>query len=370
LGDRFGQRKRSFSVQRGCAERIVYETTQIAERNLLLFTLNVTCLCLRAELVSFGSLVLRSTILSLVRAVAVLIVAVLLTSCAAINLPPVTERPTNLALPGKIVWHDLITDTPEASQRFYAELFGWQYEEVGARYGLGDNINYTLIRNKGRIIGGMINENKLQRNEELSQWIVLMSVGDIEAAVAKVEAAGGLIYTPPTDFADRGWISVVADPQGAILALLQSNSGDPMDRKPRIGDFLWNEVWVNDVDAATNFYGHLAGYDSETQVLDDDLNYLILGSKTKPRIGLVRNPIPDIDPVWVTYIRVADPAAIVSRVEELGGRILVGVRDREVGGQVALIADPSGAAFAIQTWDPDKALAIDEIITTTQEAEE
>ena len=308
--------------------------------------------------------------MSLVRVFAALMVAVLLTACAAINLPPVSETPTNLQLSGKIVWYDLITDTPEASQRFYGELFGWQYEEVGGRYGLGDDINYTLIRHKGRLIGGMINENKLQRNEELSQWIVLMSVSNIQAAVVKVEAAGGVIYTPPTELAGRGWISVVADPQGAILALLESSTGDPMDRKPRVGDFLWTEVWVNNVDAATDFYGSLAGYDSETEVLDDDLNYRILGSKNKPRIGLVKNPIPEIDPVWVSYIRVADPAAIVARVEELGGRVLIDTRDREVGGQVALIADPSGAVVAIQTWDPNKSLTDYKAVTATEEAQE
>jgi len=307
--------------------------------------------------------------LSIVRAFAALVAAVLLTSCAAINLPPVSETPTNLELSGKIVWYDLITDTPAASQRFYAELFGWEYEEVGGRYGLGADINYTLIRHKGRLIGGMINENKLQRSEEISQWIVLMSVSNLQVAVTNLEVAGGIVYTPPTDLADRGWISVVADPQGAIFALLESNSGDPMDRKPRVGDFLWTEVWVNDVDAATDFYGRLAGYDSETKVFDDDLNYRILGSKNKPRIGLVKNPIPEIDPVWVSYIRVEDPSAILARVEELGGRILVDTRDREVGGQVALIADPSGAAIAIQTWDPGMASAIDEIVITTEDEE-
>jgi hypothetical protein len=53
---------------------------------------------------------------------------------------------------------------------------------------------------------------------------------------------------------------------------------------------------------------------------------------------------------------VADAAeleAIVARVEDLGGSLLLAPQDRAIGGRVALIADPSGAGVAIQTW-PDK----------------
>jgi uncharacterized protein len=279
-----------------------------------------------------------------------------LSACTSINLPSVTDRPTNLSLSGKIVWHDLISDTPEASERFYSELFGWEFESVGKAFGLGDDINYSLIRHNGRLIGGMVNENKLQRREEISQWMTLMSVNDIDAAIVKLEAAGGLVFTPATELADRGWLAVVSDPQGAIFALVQTNSGDPVDRTPRVGDFLWSEVWTNDVDAATNFYGDLASYDKETTILDDDFTYRMLGSENRPRIGLVKNPMPEMDPVWVSYIRVADPAPILERVEELGGTIILDTRERDVGGKVALITGPSGAGIALQTWNPENAI--------------
>ncbi len=284
--------------------------------------------------------------------------ALSLSACTTINLPSVTDRPTNLSLSGKIVWHDLISDTPEASERFYSELFGWEFEPVGKKFGLGDDINYSIIRHKGRLIGGMVNENKLQRSEEISQWIPLMSVSDIHAAIVRLEADGGVVFTPATELADRGWLAVVSDPQGAIFALVQTNSGDPVDRKPKIGDFLWSEVWTNNVDSATDFYGNLAGYNKETTILDDDFTYRMLGSENRPRIGLVKNPLPELDPVWVSYIRVEDPAPILERVEELGGTIILDTRERDVGGKVALITGPSGAGIALQTWDPENAIII------------
>ena len=56
--------------------------------------------------------------------------------------------------------------------------------------------------------------------------------------------------------------------------------------------------------------------------------------------------------MWTPYLRVADPGAIVARVEELGGRVVLEPVERAPGVMVALIIDPSGAGVAIQTWSP------------------
>lgn len=86
-------------------------------------------------------------------------------------LPSVTDSKTTLALPGKVVWHDLITHTPEESRLFYETLFGWEFEELGWDIYRLRNINYTLIRHNGQLIGGMVDANQLGRPnpEKLSQ---------------------------------------------------------------------------------------------------------------------------------------------------------------------------------------------------------
>ena len=61
-------------------------------------------------------------------------------------------------------------------------------------------------------------------------------------------------------------------------------------------------------------------------------------------------PFEDVRPVWVNYVRVEDPGAITSRVAGLGGKVLVEAQERRIGGVVALVADPSGAGVAVQTW--------------------
>lgn len=288
--------------------------------------------------------------------VAVLSGFALLLGCATWqpNLPSITDEPTDNRIPGKVIWHDLITDVPAESRRFYEELFGWEFQSVGTTLGIGDDDTYSLIRNNGRLIGGMIDANQLRNAEnDIAQWVTVMSVADVDRAAADFESRGGHVYTAPTDLASRGRIAVVADAQGAILALLQARDGDPLDRDPEMNDFLWDELWTTDVEAATAFYRSIIDFEVEDYDEDDDEReeiYRMLKVGERPRVGILDNPFADVRPVWVNYLRVADPSAITARVESLGGRILIDAHPRDIGGEVAFIAGPSGAGIALQTW--------------------
>lgn len=281
-----------------------------------------------------------------------------LAGCSNMNLPAVTEKANNNQLEGKIIWHDLITDKPALTKKFYQTLFGWQFEELTLAGGLFGEINYTLIRHNGKLIGGMIDQTKLQVKKDISQWVVLMSVKDINKAVDEVKSSGGTVFSPATDLGDRGKIAIVADPQGALLGFLQTKQGDPEDGKVIAnGDFLWTELWTSNVDKATEFYQRIAEYDITDRTVEssktDDKNYRLLKTNNKPRVGILTNPVENLDPIWVSYIRVKDAKslnALVAMVESLKGEILLAPQDRALGGRVALIAGPSGAGIALQTW--------------------
>ena len=281
--------------------------------------------------------------------------AIGLAACAStqFDIPAISPPGKGEALPGKIVWHDLISDTPQQTREFYGELFGWEFDDlaiVGA--------NYALIRHRGRVIGGLVDQNRLPATADISQWVLALSVADAERAAATVEDAGGTVFTPPTSLGDRGIISVVADPQGAVLALLQTDGEDPADRSTRVGDgeFLWNEMWSSDADASVAFYQKLASFQMEeltAQGVSAPVDYHVLSSQGSPRMGIRQRPADDVPPVWISYLRVADEAALrdkVSRVPALGGEVLVPVTQRPGGGFLAVIAGPSGAGIALQTW--------------------
>ena len=279
-----------------------------------------------------------------------------LVACATtnINLPSITESPTGERFPGKIIWHDLLTNDPAASKRFYGELFGWEFESVGSFAGMGSDTAYTLIRHNGRLIGGMIDTVALNNRTDISQWVVVMSVEDVDAAAQGFTDNGGSVLTPPRDLQRRGRIAVVQDKAGALLALLQTKDGDPVDRQPELGDFLWNELWTVDVDGAAKFYSDAVGYETvdwDTDAIEETpANYRLLNHSDKSRAGILENPFDSLDPVWVSYIRVESPAAITAKVAALGGKVLIEAQPRALGGEVAFIAGPSEAGIALQTW--------------------
>lgn len=278
----------------------------------------------------------------------------LISACASlnVNLPSITDSPTGERLPGKIVWRDLLTNDPAASRQFYGELFGWEFESIGEASNLRSNSAYTLIRHNGRLIGGMVDTLALNGRDDISQWVVLMAVEDLDTRVAAVTASGGTIVAPPTDLQARGRLALIRDAEGALLGLLETRDGDPQDSEPEIGGFLWDELWTTDVQSAGAFYNEVAGLVPHTIETDQEIavGYSMLKAGDKPRVGVMHNPLDGLDPVWVSYLRVASPAAITARVESLGGRVIVDAQPRPLGGEVAFIAGPSGAGIALQTW--------------------
>ena len=290
----------------------------------------------------------------------VVALALVITACAStrFDIPPLAAPGEGSALPGKIVWHDLLTDTPDETMAFYGGLFGWTFEPLGV-----PGANYTLIRHRGRLIGGMVDQNRLATSADISQWVVVLSVADVARATQTLADAGGTVFTPPTSLGGRGIISVVADPQGAVLALLQTDGQDPSDTgaEAPVGGFLWDELWASDAADAAAFYQRLAAFDMQRLAAGSEqapVAYTVLSSQGIPRLGIRQRPADDLAPSWASYLRVADEAgleAVVARTEALGGKVLMPVTQRPRGGHVAVIAGPSGAGIALQTWPlPDQ----------------
>ena len=283
--------------------------------------------------------------------------ALLLAACAGaqFNVPPVTQAADGSRQPGRIIWHDLSSDAPEQSRKFYSELFQWQFEPL-------PGINYSLIRHRGDLIGGMVDQTRLPTSRDVSQWVALMSVDDVEAATRELRDAGGTVFTPPTSLGDRGRVAVVADAQGAVLALLETRDGDPPDSAdpPPPGRIFWNELWANDVAAASRFYRRLVPLEAESLDLGiEGVDYQVLTSGDRPRAGIRTNPVASAEPMWVGYLRVESEAAleaILARVESLGGQVLLPATSRPTGGKVAVITGPSGAGIALQTWEPGQGI--------------
>lgn len=275
----------------------------------------------------------------------------MVTACAGPQaiVPAITPNPTGIYHVGKFVWFDLLTNDVPGTKRFYGELFNWEFEGEPS-----DDSFYATIKKNGTLIGSVIYLKRTDEKVSESRWLSYLSVPDVDRAVDHVRNGGGVVLKEPRDFPDRGRIAIVRDPQGAILALLRAKGGDPPDSDLAIGEWMWNELWTTDVDAAITFYKTLAGFKHETIDLPMGETYRQLKLADRIRAGVVPIPWKDVKPNWLPYVAVSDISATLAHAKALGGKVLLEPDDTIRGDSVAVIADPSGAALAIQNLALDK----------------
>ena len=250
---------------------------------------------------------------------------------------PITDDPGDRRFQGKFIWNDLLTSNPLSVGKFYEQLFGWKIDYQG---------QYAVVRNKGKLIAGIL---KVEASDGVAKsgiWLPSVSVSNVDEAVSRVTANGGKVLNGPVDMQRRGRAVLIRDPQQAELVLLNSAAGDPADVEAQMGDWLWDEIWTDTPERIAEFYKIVLGYD-ETSSRD---NYDILMHKEKWRAGIRHIPADNKHKLWVPVVRVADPDAIVQRVEELGGVVWIAPDEAPSQGDTALISDTSGALLLIQRW--------------------
>ncbi|RLB68240.1 MAG: hypothetical protein DRH04_06980 [Deltaproteobacteria bacterium] len=280
------------------------------------------------------------------RFIAIFLLLLLLAGCATFSssprpgdlLQPVTTEATGIWHSGRIVWLDLITPDAAAAKKFYGGLFGWTFKTQD---------DYVVISNGKRRIGGIIEIKPEEKSLVEAQWLASMSVADIDAAAVWVEKQGGKILNGPVTMKQRGRGALISDPEGARLVILKARDGDPPERQPGIGDWLWLEDWTADLDQTVEFYRKLGGY--KKTIAGND--YVILVNEGKWRAGIRKVQEKVFSGIWVPAVRVEDAGRLIARVTALGGRVLLAPGQSPDNPDTALITDSSGALLILQPWD-------------------
>jgi predicted enzyme related to lactoylglutathione lyase len=249
---------------------------------------------------------------------------------------------------GCFVWFDLNTSEPAAAVDFYTQLVGW-----GTQKWEGGGMPYTMWANGDTPLGGV-----LQLPEEAKSagapphWIAYVAVPDVDATVGRVGELGGGVLHPPTDIPTVGRFAVIADPQGAVIAVFApAEPGPGRGGPPQVGEFSWHELATTDREAAFDFYHELFGWEKqEAMDMGEAGIYQIYGHGEKPLGGMFVKPaeMPG-PPAWLYYVKVADVDAAVAKVKELGGEVLNGPMEVPGGDRIAQCMDPQGAVFAIHS---------------------
>lgn len=262
------------------------------------------------------------------------------------RLPALNASPTDLYIPGKFVWFDLVTDDLAATQRFYGSVFGWGFRPVE-----GAPESYVAIENGGTAIGGAFFHKRRNGASHGARWIALMSVENIHYAVRYVGQNGGTVVVPPRTVAGRGTYALCRDPEGALFGLLTSETGDPEDAPVSPMDFFWMDLLARQPEKEAEFYRGLAGYEVSAEPLGTGGTRVMLASAGFARAGVVLLPPSVEKPGWLPYVLVEDVAAVLRKVAQEGGTVLLAPRAELLDGNLAVIADPRGGVLGIVKWE-------------------
>lgn len=133
----------------------------------------------------------------------------------AIITPQGEDRPhPEGSIPGRVVWHELLTTDPEAALRFYGDLFDWKETQAMAMPGAG---KYHIYGNGSRDLGGMFTPPAGYPRPP--HFLYYVHVSDLDAATERVQRSGGEVWMGPMAIPGGDRIVQGVDPQGAVFAL-------------------------------------------------------------------------------------------------------------------------------------------------------
>ena len=118
---------------------------------------------------------------------------------------------------GSIGWTDLTVDDAEEIRKFYSAVVGWKADPVDMG---GYNDFNMMTPASGEVVAGVCHA-KGGNTGLPTQWIMYVTVEDIEVSAEKCKQLGGKILTGPTGSAGKERTCVIQDPAGAVMALYQ-----------------------------------------------------------------------------------------------------------------------------------------------------
>jgi hypothetical protein len=260
------------------------------------------------------------------------------------ELPPLTTISGSPRLPGKFVWADLVTDDVQAARKFYAQLFGWTFWDMG---------NYAIAANQERPLCGMFQRPRPKDKPQAKpRWFGYISVASVKRAERAVTKAGGKTLAEPKKFPKRGEQAIFVDGEGAMFGVVKSSSGDPEDFRPEPGDWIWIQLMSRDARKAAEFYRNIAGYEIIENTSSNRVSDYVLASEGYARATVRSIPKENgqVEPTWLPFVRVKNVGDSVTQVTQLGGKVLAEPKPDFLEGKVAVVADPTGAAVGLLEW--------------------
>ncbi|MDQ3037242.1 MAG: VOC family protein [Myxococcota bacterium] len=123
------------------------------------------------------------------------------------------DAPDAPAVDGAFYWNELWTEDDAAALAFYEKALGYTHEAMD----MGPMGTYRVLEQSGSSRGGIM---KSPDPKAPPMWLPYVRVKDTDATAARAEKLGATVLAPPSDIPGIGRFAVLADPQGAAIAII------------------------------------------------------------------------------------------------------------------------------------------------------
>ena len=247
--------------------------------------------------------------------------------------------------PGTFCWAELVTTDAEAAKRFYCILLGWASQDDP----VDPDAVYTTLLNRAKTVAALYQRSAEQEARGvLPRWGSYVTVDDVDAVSARVEALGGEVMVEAFDVFDIGRMSVFQDPTGAMLSLWQPKKSAGAQLRDEPGALCWNELQTPDPEQARTFYTELFQWTTKKDKTGQR-PYTTFLSQDRPTAGLldVSARSGDTEAQWLPYFEVPSCSETAKLAATMGAEVLVSPTTIPDVGTYAVIRDPQEAVFGV-----------------------
>lgn len=249
---------------------------------------------------------------------------------------------------GRFMWHQLLTRDITRARSFYSKLVGWKAKPWPL------DPAYTVWSTSDAPTAGLMEMTPEVPAEAPPHWLQYVGTRDVDGTADAAVRAGGSILKPPGDMKGAGRYAVLRDPQGAAFAIIDPENArpEPASNPPPLGTFSWHELVTTDNEAAFAFYSNLFGWDAITRMdMGETGVYLVFGQNGVQKGGMyIKPPTMPAPPHWLPYAHVPSVDDAVEIIKTNGGNVMLAPMEVPGGSRIAVLCDPTGAAFAIHSY--------------------
>ncbi|MFO1020052.1 MAG: VOC family protein [Planctomycetales bacterium] len=112
---------------------------------------------------------------------------------------------------------EIYGEQPAVLAHFYRETLGWEVEQM-------PGLNYYRVQTgaaEGPALHGGLTSRAIPG---LNGWLLFVNVSSLDDTVAKIQSLGGAVVRPRTAVPRTAWVSIVADPDGNMFGIWETDS--------------------------------------------------------------------------------------------------------------------------------------------------